>query len=187
MKNLACGLSGLCVIGSLIVGISGNDLIWVVYGILWAVVAFGVLYSIGCHLERMTEIRDLLFNIQQKEHAALLQGPGTGIARETLPKDAWTSAIPIGEPVAVCAKTDESAEVQICKVDRSFLSIECPFCHKEQKSNRNVCMSCGAKFVGDGDEVTVERTGLEIICPRCEKKQPSNAEGCIRCGVRFHS
>lgn len=49
---------------------------------------------------------------------------------------------PMGEAIV-----EPLSEEKIAVVDRSLPTTICPFCQKEQRSNRNICFSCGAKFM----------------------------------------
>lgn len=92
------------------------------------------------HIMALEEELKRLPELIAKQVAAELNKPESEQQQST---QAMVDAFrPMGEAIV-----EPLSEEKIAAIDRSLPTTICPFCQKEQRSNRNICFSCGAKFV----------------------------------------
>lgn len=155
IKALAKFITWLGIAGSAIAGIaiisSGSQmpryygdntmaipgLLTIVLGSLFSWLGSFLLYGFGELIEQTTMVNQNLSKLQSDPWHPNEKSSPVFAAAEPEIKPEQTKAQAMVE--------DE--EDKIAVVDRSKELLICPFCGTTQQSNRNICFSCGAKFV----------------------------------------
>ena len=135
---------------------------WAVFWgcLLSSSIIFGLLYSVGCILKELSEMRAHLLRLNETNSsmAKLLQS----LVPEKKDENENAEKPEVSAPL-LCTPTE--GEIPVYLVDRSIPHISCPACGDLQKSDRSVCFRCGAMFIDKEQERMAEDTDTNAVPP----------------------